>query len=141
MHLILFMQINRCGYSTHCLTEAFIFTKSRPCKKRTFRIRDSDGNLIFFVPFYIICNIHDKRHKTSHMSDRPGLFSLEVSSNSMTVDIHDCTDIHTFKFKKYFFVFIFFFKKYFLSIPCFSPPTTFSGSCIQIGITFIETVR
>ena len=75
------------------------------------------------------------------MSDRSGLFSLEVSLNSMTVDIHDCTDIHTFKFKKYFFVFIFFFKKYFLSIPCFSPPTTFSGSCIQISITFIETVR
>ena len=141
MHFIFLMHIDRTHNTSHCLSESFILTKSRPGKERIFRIRDFNCNLILFTPFYIFADIHHKRKKAAYMSHHSRLFNPCIPGNSLPVHKDNSCQIHSLEFQKNLLLPILPIEKEFLSVPAFSPPATFSRTCIQISIMFVVAMR
>lgn len=100
MHFIFLMHIDRTHNTSHCLSESFILTESRPGKERIFRIRDFNRNLILFTPFYIFADIHHKRKRAAYMSHHSRLFNPCIPGNSLPVHKDNSCQIHSLEFQK-----------------------------------------
>ena len=141
MYFMLFVHVYRANDATHSLSESFICTKLRPGKKCVFSIRDFNGYLIFRIPFYVFCDVHNKGEGTTYMSDYTRMLYLCVTGDGLSIDKDNSREVYSLKFKEDFFIPVFFAEAYFFSVPGFSSPATFACAGILVGIAFIETVR
>ena len=137
MHLVLLVQVDGADDTSHGLTEAFVGPETGPSEKRTLGIGHPYRYLVLFSITQIRRDVHHKRKRAPHMGHRFRLLHLRIASYRRTVHIHRRPDVHSLELQEEHPAAVFSVYGYFLTVPRFSAPATFTRTGIQVSVLLI----